>query len=81
MNERSAILAHFRVIDRDDVIAMKDAEPGASSPKVTQMAEEIARERGISSPTWVFWHQQSAWAFGRRRQSRGPAPRALGWGP
>lgn len=64
MNERSAILAHFRAIDRDDVIAMEACRAGGEQSEGHEMAEEIARERGISSPTWVFWHQQSAWAFG-----------------
>lgn len=78
MAERDLIHAHFAEIDRGDVIAFGARVAGGEHSEGHQVAREIARERGISDPTWVFWHQQSNWVFGGAGDL--VAPLLIHWG-
>ncbi len=78
MNERAAISAYFHSIDRGDVIAFGPRQAGFTQDEGHAAAREIARHRGVDSPVWVFWHQQSSWVF----DSTGNlvAPLLIHWG-
>lgn len=63
MDERALIHAYFRSIDRGDVIALSAAQAGSDQGEGHDAAREVARNRGVLTPTWLFWHRQSGWVF------------------
>lgn len=61
--ERAVIAAFFRSVDRDDVVALPPSRERFDQDEGHDEALEVARQRGIARPHWIFWHQQAAWVF------------------
>jgi hypothetical protein len=56
--ERSAIAAFLRSIDVGDFVALPPNPQRYDQDEGHDEAREVARERGIAAPNWVFWHRQ-----------------------
>ncbi|MFV0426759.1 MAG: hypothetical protein ACK5KU_06965 [Beutenbergiaceae bacterium] len=78
MSERDQIYSFFRSINHGDMIALGPRQAGFDQGEGHEAAREVARQRGIAEPNWVFWHRQSAWVFDGAGDLT--APLVLHWG-
>lgn len=62
-SERSLIVEFLRSIDSGDLIALAPSRERFDQDEGHYEARQIAAARGLTDPSWVFWHQQSDWVF------------------
>lgn len=62
-SERSILVKFFRSIDANDFVALAPSRERFDQDEGHDEARRVAAERGVTDPSWVFWHRQSAWAF------------------
>ena len=62
-SERSLILEFLQSIDTGDFIALAPSRERFDQSEGHHEARQVAAERGITNPSWVFWHDQSDWVF------------------
>ena len=77
-SDRQVLVSFLRSIDADDVIALPPSRGRATQSAGHEDALEAAAERGLTTPSWVFWHQQSERAFDDRGELVGDL--YLHWG-
>lgn len=77
-NDRTLLRAFLRTVDTGDVIALPPDSGRFDQSDGHYEAQEVAKERGIAQPTWLFWHQQAGKAFDFRGDLTGPL--RINWG-